>query len=183
MEPQAEQVQTEEVQSTTSAPAEAPVPEDQPEPITPFGWQASEYVHHQKGPLWYVGLIVLLAGLTAVAVITHEWLAIAVFVCMFLAVAVYGSRQPRTLNYAITQDGLEIEGKTYPFSNFSSFAVIQDVAWHSIDLEPTQRFMPRLTILLDDTHVEEIVSRLSAQLPRFDRKPDLIERAARYLRF
>lgn len=183
MEPQAEQVQPEEAQPAALAEAQTAAPEPQAEQITPFGWQASEYVHHQKGPLWYVGLIVLLAGLTAVAVITREWLAIAVFVCMFLAVAVYGSRQPRTLNYSISQDGLEIEGKTYPFSNFSSFAVVQDVAWHSIDLEPTQRFMPRLTILLDDSHVDEIVSRLSSQLPRFDRKPDLIERAARYLRF
>jgi hypothetical protein len=102
---------------------------------------------------------------------------------MFLAVVVYGSRQPRTLNYTIDQDGIDIEGKRYAFNAFRSFSVIQDVAWHAIDLEPTQRFMPRLTLLLDDSHVEEIVGRLESQLPRLDRKPDAIERIARYLRF
>jgi hypothetical protein len=121
--------------------------------------------------------------ITKKAVLTREWLAIAVFVCMFLAVVVYGSRQPRTLNYTIDQDGIDIEGKRYAFNAFRSFSVIQDVAWHAIDLEPTQRFMPRLTLLLDDSHVEEIVGRLESQLPRLDRKPDAIERIARYLRF
>lgn len=187
MEPQADQAQPQAEETSQALPDVTDETADeefgQPEAISPFSWQASEYVHHPKGPMWYLSLVIILAGLTAAAVFTHEWLAIAVFVCMFLAVVVYGSRQPRTLNYSISQDGLQIEGKTYPFGNFSSFAVVEDVAWHSVDLEPTQRFMPRLTILLDDTHVDEIVNRLGSQLPRFDRRPDLIERAARYLRF
>ena len=195
MEPQAEPVepQTEEATQPPEAIQEPEASPDQPAPdnqtaepaetITPFNWQASEYVHHEKGPLWYGGLVVLLALLTVVAVLTHEWLAIAVFVFMFLAVVVYGSRQPRTLNYGISQDGIDIEGKNYAFDSFRSFSVTEDVAWHSVDLEPTQRFMPRLTLLLDNEHVSEIVSRLESQLPRFDRKPDLIERVARYLRF
>ena len=190
MEPQAEQAQPEVEETMPAAePAQetSEAADDQAsvsaEPITPFSWQASEYVHHQKGPMWYAGLVAVLALLTVVAVLTREWLAIAVFVCMFLAVVVYGSRQPRTLNYVIDQDGINIEGKSYAFSTFRSFSVVQDVAWHVIDLEPTQRFMPRLTLLLDNDHVDEIVGRLESQLPRLDRKPDAIERAARFLRF
>lgn len=165
---------------------EQPTPGDGPESsesINPFSWQASEYIHHAKGASWYLILSVIVVILLAGAVLTKQWFAIPVFAVMFAAVAIYARKPPRTLTYVIDQHGITIEDKPYPFKQFRSFSINQDVAWHMIDLEPTQRFSPRQTIMFDEKDLEEITQRLSAELPREDRQPDAVERAARYLRF
>jgi len=190
------------------APAPTPVPTPVPEPVVAaappaevepeadpvkelveapvaagFAWQASEYVHHDKGKAWYglLGLVVI--ALLAVAYFTHQWLSIAVFAVMAVAVIVYAKKPPRTLTYELSEDGISIDGHDYPFGQFRSFAVMPDLSWHAIDLEPTQRFMPRLTVLFESTDLDAVVGHLSQYLPRVDRQPDVIERLTRYLRF
>ncbi len=153
------------------------------DPEETFSWQASEYIHHDKTKQWYiiviVGALALAAGLAAF----QQWFSIPVVIAMAAAIVVYGARAPRVLNYSLDDHGITIEGKSYPYSQFRSFAVVQDVAWHSIDLEPTQRFMPRLTILFDNDDFAVIVNLLSGYLPEVDRSPDWIERLSRYLKF
>lgn len=167
--------------------------DDQPEPdVAPttsaapeqaLSWQATEYIHHHKGAAWYVGVVVVIAVLLAVAVIFKLWLSIGVFTVMGLALIVYAHKPPRVLNYELDEDGVAIDTKHYPYKQFRSFGVISDVEWHAIDLEPTQRFMPRLTVLFGDNDFDAIVGHLQLHLPRVDRQPDLIERLSRYLRF
>jgi hypothetical protein len=173
----------------TPAPEPVPVPEPKPvakEPeraTTDFSWQASEYIHHAKGFVWYLALAVVIILLVGIAYFTHQWLSIGVFAVMAVAIVVYASKAPRTLTYELSADGITIEGHHYPFSQFRTFAVLPDISWHTIDLEPTQRFMPRLTILFEDDDFDAIVGHLAEHLPRVDRQPDVIERATRYLRF
>lgn len=165
------------------APDEAvDVPQEQESEVA-FTWQASEYVHHHKGAGWYAGLVGVVGLLTIVAVIFKFWLSIGVFIAMGAAIAVYAQKPPRVLTYELDDHSVTIEGKAYPYKNFRSFGVISDIEWHTIDLEPTQRFMPRLTVLFSDDDFDSIVDHLSLHLPRADRQPDVIERITRYLRF
>ena len=173
-------------------PVEA-VEEEQPEEVTEeemdqseepaFQWQASEYVQHHKGLGWYSGLSVIVLALLGVAVYTQQWLSIAVFLVMAAAVVVYAHKPPRVLLYQLDSKGIIIEGKSYDYEQFRSFAVLQDESWHAIDLEPTQRFMPRLTIIFDQDDFDSIVDHLTLHLPRADRQPDFVERLTRYIRF
>ncbi|HVQ43441.1 MAG TPA: hypothetical protein VMT30_00530 [Candidatus Saccharimonadia bacterium] len=153
------------------------------EPEEPISWQASEFVHHHKSPLWYgvLGLIVFV--LAAVAVWLHLWLEIGLFLAMGAAVVVYARKAPRTLLYELDGDGLTIDGKKYGFEDFRSFGVVEDTEWHSIDLEPSKRFSPRMVVLFDSSSLDEIVEHLERHLPRADREPDVIERITRYVRF
>lgn len=175
-----------------SQPAEIEVPvadagtEETPEPVVAeeqLSWQASEYVHHHKGASWYMGLGGVVLALVVVAYIFKLWLSIGVFIAMGMAIAVYAHRPPRVLTYELDGSGVTIEGKHYPWSNFRSFGVMSDVEWHAIDLEPTQRLMPRLTMLFSDEDYDEIVEHLLLHLPQVDHTPDFIERLSRYLRF
>ena len=148
-----------------------------------FQWQASEYVQHHKGAGWYMGLAAIFLVLLGVAIFTQQWLSIAVFIVMAVAVVVYAHKPPRILTYMLDFKGITIENKFYSYDQFRSFAVLQDLEWHAIDLEPTQRFMPRLTVIFVSEDLEGIVEHLSLHLPRSDRQPDLIERLTRYVRF
>ncbi len=184
------------------SPAPTPAPEPQPSPMpipsptapsepdqasapaeVTFSWQASEYIHHTKGAGWYALLALAFAALLAIAYFTHQWLSMGVFAVMLVAIIVYARRAPRTLTYDLSADGITVEGHHYPFGEFRTFAVLPDISWHTIDLEPTKRFMPRLTILFENNDFDAVVGHLAQYLPRVDRQPDVVERATRYLRF
>ncbi|HSX01336.1 MAG TPA: hypothetical protein VLF67_03780 [Candidatus Saccharimonas sp.] len=185
--PAQEAAETEAAAQASAAPEAMPeeaAEEPAPEPdAVELKWQASEYVHHQKGPGWYLGLAGIVVGLLLIAFIFHLWLSMGVFVVMGAAIAVYARRPPRVMSYELTHTSLIIEDKHYPYSNFRSFGVISDENWHTIDLEPRQRFMPRLSVLFGDEDFEAIVGHLAQHLPRADRKPDFVERLSGYLRF
>lgn len=147
-----------------------------------LSWQASEYIYHKKPGSWYLMVIGFTAALIIFALITRQWLTVAVFAMAAMALLVYANKAPRTLDYQLDEAGLTVADKFYPYEQFKSFAVLQDVAWHAIDLEPTKRFMPRLTILFSDDNRDEIIDILAQYLPEQDREPDIIDRIARRLK-
>ena len=148
-----------------------------------FSWQASEYVHHKKGAGWYMMLFGVVAVLVVVCVWQQWWIQIGLVVMAGVALAVYAGKPPRTLTYELTPQGVQIEGKKYPFSLLRSFSVYEDNEWHSIDLIPTRRFAPAITVLFNSDDLDEIVGHLELHLPRADQKPDYVDQLTRYLRF
>jgi hypothetical protein len=153
------------------------------EPEIAFRWQASEFVHHNKSMMWYAILIFGVIVLISLSVLLHLWLEIGVFLVGGGAVIVYARKPPRTLLYELSNEGVIIDGKPHSYEEYRSFAVIPDVDWHSIDLEPVKRFSPRTALLFDTQDFEQIVGHLERHLPRQDRELEFIERLARYIRF
>ncbi len=148
-----------------------------------FSWQASEFIHHQKKGSWYGIFAVIVVALIVIGIITKQVLSVMVFVAMGGAVAVYANKEPRVLEYLLDNNGITVGEKLYRYDQFRSFAVFNDVAWHSIDLDPLQRFQPRLTVMFQSQDLTQIEGILSAHLPRIDRDPDIIERLTRTLKF
>ncbi len=148
-----------------------------------YGWEASEYIYHEKPAWWYIALWAVAAIICGVLAITQQWTGIAVVVVATLALLVYSKKPPQTLNYNLDDDGITIEGKPNSFDLYRSYSVYQEVGWHEVDLEAVKRFRPRLTLICESEDVDRIDDILSDHLPRVDRNPDWIERASRYLKF
>lgn len=146
-------------------------------------WQASEFVFQDKNSTWYLGLIGFVLAGAAILAFFKQWLGIAVLIAMALAIAQQARRTPRVLTYTLTNEGVTIDGVLQSYNHFRSFGVVNDVAWHAIDLEPVKRFVPRLTVLCDADDIEAVEAALALHLPRQDRPLDFIERATRYFRF
>ncbi len=161
--------------------------QDEPQPAsdgpTEFSWHASEFIHHQKKPMWYVFFGLIIIALVVITILTSQWFSAAVFAVMAVALVVYANKEPRLLNYHLGASGITIDQKLYHYNQFRSFAIFNDVAWHSIDLDPLQRFQPRLTVMFESNDLPHIESILSTHLPRIDREPDLVERLTRTLKF
>ncbi len=153
------------------------------DPVPSFSWEASEFVHHAKSFQWYLGLWLFLGVFCVILGFLQQWLSVVVLVVMGVAVVVYSRKEPRTLQYAMDAKGISINGKLSPYSHFRSYNVQAEVGWQEIDLEPTQRFSPRLTLLADAEHFDQIEAILAQHLPRVDRDPDLMERVSRYIKF
>ncbi len=155
---------------------------DVPE-LPPYSWHASEYIFHSKPVTWYLALWVIVLVVCGGLVFLQQWLSIAVIVVMALAISVYTRKEPRELQYMLDSHGVTVDGKLIAYNLFHSFSVAQEMSWHEIDLEPTKRFVPRLTLICATADAGQIEQILAAHLPRQDRLPDWVERASRRLRF
>ena len=179
--------------SAISAQADSTVAEvasNEPIDRTPLvSWQASEYTQHQHSSLWYVGM----SGATAAFILLliflpggfgfQEWLSALVILLMIVAIVVYSHKSPRMLDYALTPTDIMVGSKYYSYSKFHSFGVLNYNGQVSVELDPLRRFMPRISLPVNEQTIQQVVDILAPHLSRNERKPDPIDRLTHYLKF
>ena len=147
-------------------------------------WTASEYIAHEKSGSWYLVLSVTALGFAAaVWLLTRELVSPIVILVMGLAFGTFAARKPQELTYELTNSALRVGERTYPYSLFKSFTIVEEGAIHSILLMPLQRFMPPLSIYYDPVDEEKIAEALQSYLPYEDRRQDVVDRFMRKIRF
>jgi len=146
-------------------------------------WEASEYIHHQKGVGWYVVFAFTVLAFVLVAALVQNWLFVVLIAVMAVALAIYAARPPVQVHYALLTDGLQIDKRHYTYEDFRSFGVVADGGLFSVTLIPTKRFMPAVSMYFAEADGERIVDILGGQLPLEKIDHDLIDRLMRKIRF
>ena len=152
--------------------------------VASVDWSASEYIEHEKDIRWYGALIgggVLLTAL--IFVITRDYLASAVVLLAIISIAVFAGRKPDTKQYSVDESGVKIGEKTYTYSQFRSFSLVEEGAINSIWLKPLKRFAPAVIMYFSPEDEQKIVDVLSNFLPHEDRELDAIDRFSKRVRF
>ncbi len=154
---------------------------DNSEPIT---WNAEEYIHQDKSPLWFVLFSIAVIGLIAVDVFfLKSWTFSALVIVMAVAVVVFSRRPPRTITYALSgSQGLYVGERLHHFDEFKAFGILKDGPHNSIMLIPTKRFAPGVSVYFPDEAGEQIVDLLGQRLPMENLKLDIIDVLVRKLR-
>ena len=149
-----------------------------------ISWEASEYVMHHKGNMWFVGLGAISILLMAVSLLLlDDILATVVIALMTAAIVVYGTRKPHTLQYSLSDEEIIVGHREMPLSDFRSFSLLEDGGLKALWLIPVKRFAPSLTIYYPADREEEIIEILGRHLPYEERDPDIVDRITRQLRF
>lgn len=155
-------------------------------PVLPnsIKWTASEFIAYQKGRGWYflaaLGLIVT-GGI--IFLVTRDYVSTVVIIVLGILLVSVAARQPRTLTYEISSQGIKIGDRLYGFSTLRSFAIIDEGSIHSIDLLPLQRFMPVISMYYAPQDEQAIVRALGGYLPMENRNQPLIDKLMHRLRF
>ncbi len=162
----------------TPAPMPTPAADDQIE------WTASEYIANPKNAGWFsllaVGSIVLAV---IVYIVTRDVISTVVIAILGIVVGVFAARQPKTLQYRLDSQGLQVGQKFYPYGMFKSFSVAQEHAIGFISLLPLKRFMPPLIIHYAPDDEESIANTLADYLPYEEHKSDIVDNITRRFRF
>jgi hypothetical protein len=180
----------------TPAPQQDPNTPDQPfededydeedefeESSAPVSWTAHEYIHQEKGTIWFVIFAVIIAALIAISIfLMGSWSFAVLLAVIAVVVVVYSRRPPRELTYSITDEGMVIDDKLHKFETFKSFGIIRDGEEFSVMLIPIQRFQPGITVYFPEESGEDIVDMLGSRLPMKDLKLDAVDRVVRLLR-
>jgi hypothetical protein len=151
---------------------------------TPVTWQAQEYVHLDKSPIWFVVFVIVVLALISVDIfVLKSWTFSALVIVMAIAVVIYTRRPPRELTYALSaKQGLYVGERLYHFDEFKSFGLIKDGEQNSIMLIPTKRFSPGVSVYFPEATGEQIVDVLGQRLPMQELKLDIIDVLVRKLR-
>jgi hypothetical protein len=147
-------------------------------------WTASEFVAHDKSATWYlllaVGIAVLAAG---IFFLTKDYVSLGVVVIAGLLLGSFAHHQPRQLQYSLDNQGLSIGSKHYSYSEFKSFAVMDEGAISGIVFTPLKRFATFVTVYYAPEDEDKILAILSAQLPLEEHKLDAVDALMRRIRF
>lgn len=146
-------------------------------------WVAHEYIHQEKGAVWFIVFAVIIVALIAISIfLMNSWSFAVLLAVIAVVVVVYSRRPPRELTYMLSDDGLVVDEKLHKFEGFKSFGVIRDGEEFSVMLIPTQRFQPGITVYFPEESGEAIVDMLGSRLPMRDLKLDAVDRLVRLLR-
>lgn len=154
------------------------------QPSSEISWSASEFVSYQKGAGWYVGMVIVVVIIAVIILLlTEDVISAGAIVLIGMLFLVFAARKPRVLTYRISNSGLQIGEKQYPFSDIRAFSVIDEGNMHSIMLLPTQRFKPAVSIYYEPSEEQQIMETLGSYLPHEERKQELIDRFMHKIRF
>lgn len=147
-------------------------------------WEASEYINHQKSPTWYLALTgaTLVLGAVLYLLLRDIW-SLVVLLVMYAAITVYARREPRVLRYSVSTEGVSIGERHFTYDQFKSFSVMQETGVPSISLDPTQRFMPAVSVYFAPEDGDKIVGQLAKFLPQEQKVSSAVDRAMTRLRF
>lgn len=159
--------------------AEAPPSIPSPE-VT---WSASEFIAHEKGIRWFLGLGAVTVALAMFSYfVIHDMVAVIAIILIAIIFGIMATHKPRVLSYHIGPAGITVGNRTFSYAEFKHFGVIHEEAFSNITLIPTGRFAPTLSIYYPPEQEEQIVDVLSKYMPFAPVQYDSLDRFLRRIR-
>ena len=150
--------------------------------LQPVSWEAEEYIVKDHNGLWYFGLFVVAAGLSALAIWLNGWTFLALIVMSVITILVFSLRPPRKIKYTLDNEGLTEEGVKHPYEEFRAFGILQEGKHYSAVLIPKKRLSISVKVYFPKGSGEEIVDMLGNHLPMEEIKPDVLDKIVNFLR-
>ncbi len=91
-----------------------------------FHWQAPEYEMIRGDRRWYLYLSLILFAIIGYAVFTNSPIMAITFILIGVVEYIYINKEPRTLTFKITPEGIFAGNELYPFENIKSFWILYE---------------------------------------------------------
>lgn len=89
-------------------------------------WEVDEYPKYQRSFFWYLGAALVGIGLLWYALATGNFLFALIVIIFGIVVILSGTRQPKRVLVALTEDGIELGTRFHPWHEFEAFWVVYD---------------------------------------------------------
>lgn len=149
-------------------------------------WKAPEFEYHPKGIHWYWTSIVLAVLFMAIAIYQQNFLFSVFIVIAEILLLIWGTREPRDINFALTEKGLVIEHHgSFPVRDFTHFSSFEDWSqdWSTIILELRGQFRHSMRLHVPRGRFAEIEHHFKQVIPQIHRDESLMEVMERFLGF
>ena len=145
-------------------------------------WEAEEYLTKNHNTGWYIGLFLIAAALSVLAVFIKGWTFLALIIISAITILVFSLRAPRKIKYHIDNRGIT-EGKTlHKYADFRAFGILKEDNHYSAILIPKKRFGLNVKVYFPEGSGEAIVDQLGMRLPMEEIKLDFLDKIVNFLR-
>lgn len=135
---------------------------------TLIAWEAPEHHHTEKNSDWYWILgIVAVAGAVLAILFNNILFAFFILIGAFTA-ALHAERSPKIVRMGISQRGVIVEDKLYPFSSLESFWIEDHEHHPEIIIKSAHFFMPFIILPIKDSDPDHIHSIMAQFLPEVE---------------
>ena len=142
-----------------------------------FNWQTLEFQYQEKNGDWFWALgIIAVAGAAAAFLLNNILFGILILIGSFV-IAIYGSQRPKLIAFSITDRGIRVGRKLYPFQNLKSFWIEDRFEGRPVLLlQETGTFTPLISVPIENEAPEEIRLFLLERLSEEEHDISLSER-------
>ena len=129
-------------------------------------WEALEHHHGAKGGDWLWALGIITLGAFVAALLLGNLLFAIVIVISGIVIGILASREPKVVPYAVTQRGLRIEDRLYPYSTLECFYIDEeDPLGPTLLVKSEKTLMPLIVMPLPEEYLDEIEDLIGSRLP------------------
>lgn len=160
-------------------PAKAPLPNDH----TLISWKAPQFHYHKKTPLWFPIQAFVTLAVVVFFVLTGQYFVSIIVILGAIVIYQLAHQEPEVMPVIFTPQGINFNGKLYPFDRLKSFWIIESAKHSRLHLQPIDRFATSVSIPSASEDSDKIRDLLRHYLPeRHDAEEDLADRLNRWLR-
>lgn len=145
-------------------------------------WEAKEHIEQQHNYLWYLGLVAVVAGFSALAIWQGWWTFLILIILSGIAVLISAIKPPRIIKYSLDSKGLTEDGIMHRYEEFRAFGILQEGNNYSAVLIPKKRLGLQVKIYFPEVDGEQIVDMLGMRLPMEEIKLDFLDKIVNFLR-
>ncbi len=140
---------------------------------TVIGWEAPEYIKHEKGKTWFTvaGIIILLLVLWGLY--TDSWSTAVVFLLLGGVYYLSHTHTPSRIKITISEIGIKVGENYYPYSHIKAFWMHYHPPFvKTLNFRTLDRFFKEVTIQLDGQDPVPIRTYLARQIPEWEGKEE-----------
>lgn len=129
-------------------------------------WEALEHTHGEKKSDWFWALGIVTIGASVASVLLGNSLLGIVIIISGITMSLLATREAKVISYAVTQRGLRVDDRLFPYSTLHSFYLDEDEPLGPQLLVRSEKmFMPLIIMPIPEEYMDEIEDIVSSRLP------------------
>lgn len=146
-------------------------------------WQAPEFEILERDRKWYLYITLTLTAIISYAIYINGPIMAITFILIGVVGYIYISKEPKILDFTITEDGVVAGREIYEFDNLESFWIFYEPKnIKVISLRTKSHMIPYVHIPIHDEDPVQIRKVLLEHIPEEKQEPGLVETLERLLK-
>ncbi|MFA7686035.1 MAG: hypothetical protein WCX95_04520 [Candidatus Gracilibacteria bacterium] len=136
-------------------------------------WEAPEYVVHEKGLIWKITMLIIVALIAGLSLYYDSWTFALVIVIFALVHTLVHLEHPRNVQVKISEIGIKVGFRKYSYGKIKAFWVIYEPPFvQTLNLRVEGDFIGEITIQLADQDPAAVREYLISKIPEMEGKSE-----------
>lgn len=142
-------------------------------------WEGTQYEFAEKSSDWYWALGIIAAAAIIASILFGNFLLALVILAASVAVALQAGKRSKVHHFALTDHGLQIDDRLYPFDTMMHFSVLEYPGTDlplALSIKTRSLLAPHLLVPLSGVDPDAVYEYISYHLEEGNHEASLIDR-------